>query len=153
MYHHYSKGDGMNRLTGMRGIMVVSALLLGISGGAMAQTPKAGKDTAATTAAGAKHLKPQTLCPIMGGPVDRNLFVDYNGKRIYVCCEGCLAQVKSDPEGAIKKLAATGQEPETIASAKTGKAATAKAAVKDTSVKSMDMSKDPSMKGMDHGRR
>ncbi|HUT37359.1 MAG TPA: hypothetical protein VNE39_28005, partial [Planctomycetota bacterium] len=29
---------------------------------------------------------PQTTCPVMGGKIDRKLFVDYEGKRIYVCC-------------------------------------------------------------------
>ena len=61
-----------------------------------------------------KHLKPQATCPILGEPIDKKLFVDYKGKRIYVCCEGCLSQVKKDPEKAIKKLASIGEGVETI---------------------------------------
>ena len=55
--------------------------------------------------------KKQELCPIMGGPIDKKLFVDYQGKRIYVCCEDCLAQVKANPAESLKKLAAAGVTP------------------------------------------
>ena len=50
---------------------------------------------------------PQTTCPIMGGAINKSLFVDHDGKRIYVCCESCLGKIKQDPEKYISKL--TGQ--------------------------------------------
>jgi hypothetical protein len=100
-----------------------------------AQSAQTVKKDSTTAAAAVKHLKPQTTCPIMGGDIDKKLFVDYKGKRIYVCCTGCLDQVKKDPEAAIKKLEALGQEPETIALKK--KESTGIKA--DTSMKGMDM--------------
>jgi len=60
-------------------------------------------------------LKPQTTCPVMAGqPIDKSLSVDYKGKRIYVCCEDCLAKLKKNPEKYLKKLHKMGQEAETI---------------------------------------
>lgn len=59
-------------------------------------------------------LKPQTTCPVMAGqPINRSLYVDYKGKRIYVCCGGCLAKLKKNPEKYMKKLEKMGQEAET----------------------------------------
>ena len=47
---------------------------------------------------------PQTVCPVMGGKIDRKLFVDYEGKRIYACCEGCLPKIRKDPAKYVKQL-------------------------------------------------
>ncbi len=67
---------------------------------------------AAVAPAAATTLKPQTTCPVMkGNPIDKKLFVDADGKRIYVCCKGCIAQVKKDPAKAIAELKSEGQEP------------------------------------------
>lgn len=54
------------------------------------------------------ETKRQTLCPVMGGKIDPKLYVDANGKRIYVCCQGCIGTVKSDPAKYIKELEADG---------------------------------------------
>ena len=45
----------------------------------------------------ARELKPQTLCPIEGGKIDKKYFVDINGKRIYMCCPGCAEKIKANP--------------------------------------------------------
>ena len=52
--------------------------------------------------------KKQTTCPVMGGKVDHSQYADVQGMRIYVCCAGCVAKVKADPEKYIKKLEAEG---------------------------------------------
>ena len=51
---------------------------------------------------------PQTVCPVMGGKVNKTLFVDYDGKRVYACCSGCLPDLKQDPAKYIKQLEAKG---------------------------------------------
>ena len=56
----------------------------------------------------------QTTCPVMGGKINKELFVDTNGYRIYVCCKGCIAAVKADPEKYIKKMKAEGIELEKV---------------------------------------
>jgi len=55
---------------------------------------------------------PQTQCPVMGGVIDKNLFVDYQGKRIYFCCAGCVTEFNKDPEKYLKKMSEAGIVPE-----------------------------------------
>ncbi len=50
----------------------------------------------------------QTECPILGEKIDKSLFVDFKGKRIYVCCAGCIEKVKADPAKYIKEMEAKG---------------------------------------------
>jgi hypothetical protein len=53
---------------------------------------------------------PQTNCPVMGGEVNKDLYVDVEGKRIYVCCPYCIGEIKKDPAKYIAKAEADGQE-------------------------------------------
>ena len=57
------------------------------------------------------QLKAQTVCPVMGGKINKELFVDHDGKRIYVCCAGCLAPIKKEPAKYIKIMADKGEAP------------------------------------------
>jgi Cu(I)/Ag(I) efflux system membrane fusion protein len=50
--------------------------------------------------------KPQTLCPVMGGKINRDIYVDYQGKRIYFCCPGCEETFLEDPEKYLEKMKA-----------------------------------------------
>ncbi|MEJ5365401.1 MAG: YHS domain-containing protein [Desulfosoma sp.] len=59
------------------------------------------------TAAGGR---PQEKCPVMGGPINKNIYTDYKGKRIYFCCPACPGEFKKDPEKYMKKLEAEGVE-------------------------------------------
>ena len=57
----------------------------------------------------------QTTCPVMGGTiVNKKLYADYKGERIYFCCMACSSQFAKDPEKYLKKLREMGQEPEKI---------------------------------------
>ncbi|MFZ2657069.1 MAG: hypothetical protein WAX69_19200, partial [Victivallales bacterium] len=52
-----------------------------------------------------KKAVAQTECPVMvGNKINKSLFVDAKGKRIYVCCGGCIGKVKADPEKYIKEM-------------------------------------------------
>lgn len=55
-----------------------------------------------------KAITLQTTCPVMGGAIDKNLYVDHDGKRVYICCKGCEAPLKKDPAKYIQKLEAEG---------------------------------------------
>ena len=46
----------------------------------------------------------QTMCPIMNAPIDKNIFVEYEGKKVYFCCKGCETKFKENPEEYIAKL-------------------------------------------------
>ena len=48
--------------------------------------------------------KVQEKCPVMGGKINKKLYADVNGKRIYVCCPGCVGKIKADPDNYIKAL-------------------------------------------------
>ena len=62
----------------------------------------------ATTAGDAVPTNPQTTCPVMGGKINKNIFADYQGKRVYFCCKGCPAEFAKDPAKYVKKLEAAG---------------------------------------------
>lgn len=62
----------------------------------------------AAAATNAIAVKAQTLCPVMGGPINKSQFFDYDGKRIYVCCGGCIAKIKKDPAKYVRQLEAEG---------------------------------------------
>jgi YHS domain-containing protein len=47
----------------------------------------------------------QTTCPVMvGNPIDKNVFVMYQGKKVYFCCPECKAKFNADPEKYLDKL-------------------------------------------------
>lgn len=62
--------------------------------------------------------KKQTACPVMGGKINNAQYVDVGGKRIYVCCAGCIAAIKADPEKYMKKMEAEGVVPENVPAGK-----------------------------------
>jgi len=69
--------------------LLVLALVLGIfaAGAGLAADPR-----------------PQTVCPVLGGNIDRKVYVDYQGERIYFCCQGCDAEFRKNPEKYMKKI-------------------------------------------------
>ena len=52
----------------------------------------------------AAEAKPQATCPVLAGNIDKNVYADYKGKRIYFCCKGCDAEFNKDPGKYLKKL-------------------------------------------------
>lgn len=47
----------------------------------------------------------QTTCPVMeGNPINKNLFVEYKGEKVYFCCAGCPETFLADPEKYTAKL-------------------------------------------------
>ena len=43
-------------------------------------------------------------CPVTGEPNNKNLKGEAMGREFYVCCEGCMATVKKNPEAYLKPL-------------------------------------------------
>lgn len=70
--------------------------------------------------------KPQTVCPVMGGNINKAMYTDVKGYRIYVCCKGCIAPINADPKKYITQLKADGVEPEKAPKADTKTGATKK---------------------------
>lgn len=46
----------------------------------------------------------QTTCPVMGGPVNKDFYTEYKGKKVYFCCAGCKEKFEADPEQYLSKL-------------------------------------------------
>ena len=45
-----------------------------------------------------------TVCPVMPDKtIVRKFFVDYEGERVYLCCEACVRLFKKRPERYMKK--------------------------------------------------
>jgi YHS domain-containing protein len=40
----------------------------------------------------------------MGNPINKEIYVDHNGRRVYFCCQMCVEQFKKEPEKYLKKL-------------------------------------------------
>ena len=62
-----------------------------------------------------KTPRPQTSCPVMGGAIDKSVFVDHEGERIYFCCADCVKTFGADPLPYLKKLHDAGITLETVA--------------------------------------
>jgi YHS domain-containing protein len=39
-----------------------------------------------------------------GNKIDKNVFVEYKGKKVYFCCAACKSVFEKDPEKYIAKL-------------------------------------------------
>ena len=47
----------------------------------------------------------QTTCPVMkGGAIDKKIFTEYKGKKVYFCCPECIDKFKAEPEKYIAQL-------------------------------------------------
>ena len=52
-----------------------------------------------------KKTRPQTHCPVTGDKLkNHDVFIDYEGQRVYFCCPGCDKMFLKDPEKYLKKL-------------------------------------------------
>jgi len=45
-------------------------------------------------------IKANDVCPITGEPIDKKLSVDYEGRRVYFCCDHCVDKFKKDHPAA-----------------------------------------------------
>lgn len=73
------------------------------------QIAEAAKDTATDVKQTVETVVPgageQTTCPVMvGRAIDKNLFVEYKGKKVYFCCKGCIPEFNKEPEKYVKLL-------------------------------------------------
>ncbi len=46
----------------------------------------------------------QTDCPVMGGAINKAIFTEYKGKKVYLCCSPCKEKFEAEPEKYIAKL-------------------------------------------------
>lgn len=46
----------------------------------------------------------QTMCPVMGGEINKDIFVEYKGQKVYFCCKACVAKFEANPEKYVSNL-------------------------------------------------
>jgi len=49
-------------------------------------------------------MQPQTVCPVMGGKIDKDVYVDYEDYRVYFCCSSCKDEFLKEPAKYMKKI-------------------------------------------------
>ncbi len=97
-------------------VIIASLILIG-AGGCKKSEPEASSPTsqlentateaaaqATETVAAAAASIEQTVCPVMGQPINKELFTEYEGKKVYFCCPGCKEKFEADPEQYVAKL-------------------------------------------------
>jgi YHS domain-containing protein len=40
----------------------------------------------------------------MEGPINKDIFTEYKGKKVYFCCPGCKVEFEKEPEKYLPKL-------------------------------------------------
>ncbi|MHC4126102.1 MAG: YHS domain-containing protein [Planctomycetota bacterium] len=46
----------------------------------------------------------QKTCPVLGGAINKGIYTEYKGKKVYFCCPGCKEKFEKKPEKYISKL-------------------------------------------------
>ena len=84
-------------------ILLVSLLLAGLV--VLTGCKKKTEPTApAETKEAASAKIEQTTCPVMGGAINKNIFTEHKGKKVYFCCAGCVEKFKANPEKYLDRL-------------------------------------------------
>ncbi|KMQ49871.1 hypothetical protein CHISP_3224 [Chitinispirillum alkaliphilum] len=63
----------------------------------------------------------QQTCPVMDREIDKDLYVEQDGKRIYVCCQSCVEIVENDFEKYLEVIKESDEEVEVIETAHAAK--------------------------------
>lgn len=99
-----------NRKCRMRKVLPVVLMLSVMGMGLMTmscakeeKTPKKAEEVAPKDA-GSQAPKTQTIDAFSGNPIDKNIYADHKGKRIYFCCDNSRRTFYDDPEKYIKKF-------------------------------------------------
>ena len=87
-------------------VLLVSLLLIGlfVVGGCKKSEPAGPSETVPKVEAVTPVALEQTTCPIMNMAIDKNVFVEYKGKKVYFCCPGCEDKFNAEPEKYLAKL-------------------------------------------------
>ena len=84
-------------------LFVTALLLVGLvvlAGCKKKSEPAAPKGTKAPTTVAIE----QKTCPVMGRPIDKSIYTEHKGKKVYFCCAPCVEKFKANPQEYIAKL-------------------------------------------------
>jgi YHS domain-containing protein len=88
-------------------VFVVAAALLAaviVYGCQKSEPVKVEQQAAAAAVSDMNGVIEQKTCPVMGNPIDKNVFIVYKGKKVYFCCPMCKPEFEKNPEKYIGKL-------------------------------------------------
>ena len=91
-------------------LAVILAAALVVAGCSKQEDTTPAKDTAAPAATQTAQIA-QKICPVMGGAIDKNMYTDYQGRRIYFCCAACKPKFSKQPDKYLAKLDAQLKKP------------------------------------------
>ncbi len=80
-------------------VLLSLVMALAVAGAGIAASPATDSQT-------------QTTCPVLGGKINKAVYADYKGQRVYFCCPGCDGMFQKDPENYLKKLKEQGVTPD-----------------------------------------
>lgn len=99
----------------MKATATLILALLALAPAAASQQAKPAAQPAEPAVKAEKMLAAQTTCPISGETLEnKDHFVDYQGHRIYTCCDKCIAKVAAFPDYFIFKMYNEGVAPENV---------------------------------------
>jgi len=85
-------------------ILLTTVVVIGLGLTACKKKEQPAPATPKAAASAAAEVE-QTTCAVMDGmKIDKNVFTEYKGKKIYFCCTDCKAKFEADPEKYIAKL-------------------------------------------------
>jgi len=98
----------------MKRMMITVIVVLSLAGAGWAADPTAGLMDKSGPLVG----KQQTACPVQHGRINKELYADYQGQRVYFCCPECIPIFKKTPEAYLKRMEQEGVTPEEAPGAK-----------------------------------
>ncbi len=60
------------------------------------------------------ELAVQSTCPVMGGDINKKIYADHSGERVYFCCPMCIDSFKKDPTKYLETMKEKGEKPMVI---------------------------------------
>ena len=60
------------------------------------------------------HGSAQETCPVTDRPINKDVYTDYNGKRVYFCCANCVETFTENPEKYLEKMKKDGVTLQTL---------------------------------------
>ena len=79
-------------------ILLVGTLVLGGCKKKSEPAPPVTAEEAVSTA------EEQIICPVMEGKINKDIFTEYKGKKVYFCCTMCRETFEKEPEKYVSKL-------------------------------------------------
>ena len=81
-------------------LLIVTTLMLTMFSGCKKKSESAVVTEAGKTAVAIE----QTTCPVMEGAINKELYTEHEGKKVYFCCPGCQEKFEAAPQEYLSKL-------------------------------------------------